>query len=146
MARVYTTGVINPETGVKDFEVKHKGKTAMAYREGTKYRYNGHVGTLKSIKAIIVADILNEDESPIKLGGAAEKEEPAATMPRDQWSSCDPAALLVLQLLGVPVSSEIIEQTLDCFGYIEPSGNYDASRAARELKRAEAYAKGEAGE
>ena len=119
-------GIVCPQTGLKDFVITYKGQEHHCSRSGQKFTWNGHRGTLKALKGAI----MEHHESDAPLG------EVAATDPSEgsTWHT-DAAALLALQVSGMALDYEWINDALQKHGYVKPNGDIDLASAIRVVKR-----------
>ena len=126
-----TTGIVNPETGKKDFEIEREdGYCELARREGSKFVVFGMVPSSLSICKEIVADWDYDTDSE-------DSSSPCTDSPcggRGTWDCVHPAALLarIASSNGAVISDPEVVRTLDAFGYIKPCGSIDIEMAGKE--------------
>jgi hypothetical protein len=124
-----TTGIVNPETGKKDFEIEREdGYCELARREGSKFVvFDMAPASLSQCKEI-VADWdydTGSDEGITPCEG------------RGTWDCVHPAALLarIASCHADVANDPEVVRTLDAFGYIKPCGYFDIETAGKEYMK-----------
>ena len=113
-------GVVNEETGLKDFVVTYNGRTHVCKRSGQKFTWNGHRGTLKAMKGAI---------AEYYETAAEQEEEAVADASKGSTWHTDAAALLVLHMHGAVLEHDWVHHCLDAHGYIKEDGEVDVVAA-----------------
>ncbi len=120
-------GVVDPKTGLKDFEARYNKETYLLKRVGTSSKFSlmGFTGTLKDIKAKIVEGYFDNME---------EAESAGEDQPKSGLFDCvHPAALLVLLSSGdIDADDPEILRSLDAFGYAGKDGGSPDLEAASD--------------
>lgn len=132
-----TTGIVNPETGKKDFEIEREdGVCVLARRNGSKFVVFDMIPASLSQCKEIVADWDFDADSD-------DSNSPCTDSPcsgRGTWDCVDPCALLI-RIAGTRLShprsdvdSEII-RTLESFGWMKPDGTPDFEEADKNFSK-----------
>jgi hypothetical protein len=119
------TGVVDPATGLKDFEARYNGDTYLIKRVGTSSKFSlmGCTGTRNDIKQKIVEGYFDNAEEPQAVG-----DEPTTSSPYD---CVHPAALLALLATGnIAADDPEILRSLDSYGYAGKDGSSPDIEAA----------------
>lgn len=123
------TGVVDPKTGLKDFEARYNGDTYLIKRVGTSSKFSlmGCTGTRNDIKQKIVDGYFDNAKEPQELPS-----QPAG----GQWDCVSPAALLLLLVEGkITKDDPEIMRSLDCAGFVAPKlGEPDVESAVQEYE------------
>ena len=132
-------GIVNPETGLKDFEISREdGYCVLARRAGTSSKFSvfDMIPTTRDQCKEIVADWDFDAESD-------DSNSPCTDSPcsgRGTWDCVDPCALLI-RIAGTRLShprsdvdSEII-RTLESFGWMKPDATPDFEEADKNFKK-----------
>lgn len=128
------TGILNPETGLKDFEISREdGHCVLARRVGTSSKFSvfDMIPTTRDQCKEIVADWDFDMESEDSIS-------PCTDSPchgRGAWDCVDPCALLI-RIAGMRLSHDPeIRRTLDAFGWINPDGTPDFEQADKNFDK-----------
>ena len=124
-------GILNPETGLKDFEIEREdGKCVLARRDGTSSKFSvfDMAPTTRDQCKEIVADWdfdTDSDEGITPCEG------------RGTWDCVHPAALLarIASCHADVANDPEVVRTLDAFGYIKPCGYFDIETAGKEYMK-----------
>ena len=127
-----TTGIVNPETGKKDFEIEREdGVCVLARRDGSKFVVFDMIpASLSQCKEIVADwdfDMDREDSSS-----------PCTESPcvgRSQWDCVHPCALLIKLAATTFKHEEEIRRTLDAFGWMKPDGTPDFEQADSNFEK-----------
>jgi hypothetical protein len=127
-----TTGIVNPETGKKDFEIEREdGVCVLARRDGSKFVVFDMIPASLSQCKEIVADWDFDVDSE-------EVTSPCTDSPcrgRGAWDCVDPCALLI-RLCGMQLSHDNeLRRTLDAYGWMKPDGTPDFEEADKNFKK-----------
>ncbi len=119
-----TRGVMNEETGKKDFVITYKGEDHYCKRYNTKsFMWNGHRGTLKTLKLVIK----DHYEKP-----AVDEQEPVGL-----WESADVHALLsICYYQAAWLEDDMKHLIVECLGnngYLLEDGTVDINQATEAV-------------
>ena len=118
MKNVKVKGVVD-ESGVKNFMITNTdtGETHVAVRHGQKFMVGEFKGTLAQCKQLVAAsEVVHFADQP-----------PEPESNHSAWDCVHPCALLILK--SDELGCKEVLRTLDCFGWLLPSGEPDVKGA-----------------
>lgn len=138
-------GVPGPDG--KNFNITHNGQTYLAERKGQRFCCCGFVGTLKEIKAAILAERLHTSVGSVhdsEPGHLSDEPKDCKTSPlRSAWDCVDPCAILIYFCFDSPADvatmsesmRKTVLETLGCNGWLGADNSPDIAKMNREFSR-----------